>query len=56
MDEQIEVLLLSSDMGVDSVMRVSAYMAEVGFGRKFSTDELKALMADEVALIMEPVA
>ena len=54
--EQIEELLITSDMGVDTAMRVSANMAEGRFGRKFSTAELKDLMAGEVARIMEPVA
>ena len=54
--EQIEELLITSDMGVDTAMRVSANMAEGRFGRKFSTGELKELMAGEVARIMEPVA
>ena len=56
MIEQIEELLITSDMGVDTAMRVTANMAEGRFGRKFSTDELKTLMADEVTRIMEPVA
>ena len=54
--EQIEELLITSDMGVDTATRVAANMAEGRFGRKFSTDELKDLMAGEVARIMEPVA
>ncbi len=54
--EQIEELLITSDMGVDTAMRVTANMAEGRFGRSFSTAELKALMAEEVARIMEPVA
>ena len=43
-------------MGVDTAMRVTANMAEGRFGAKFSTNELKALMAREIARIMEPVA
>ena len=54
--EQIEELLITSDMGVDTALRVSANMAEGRFGRKFSTPELKELMAQEVARIMDPVA
>lgn len=54
--EQIEELLITSDMGVDTAMRVTANMAEGRFGQKFSTDELKTLMSGEVARIMEPVA
>ena len=54
--EQIEELLITSDMGVDTAMRVTANMAEGRYGRKFSTNELKSVMADEVARIMDPVA
>jgi fused signal recognition particle receptor len=54
--EQIEELLITSDMGVDTAMRVTANMAEGRFGKSFSTAELKALMSDEVTRIMEPVA
>ncbi|MEO0864407.1 MAG: signal recognition particle-docking protein FtsY [Pseudomonadota bacterium] len=56
MVEQIEELLITSDMGVETAMRVTANMAEGRFGSKFSTGELKALMAQEIARIMEPVA
>ncbi|MBT8418761.1 MAG: signal recognition particle-docking protein FtsY [Silicimonas sp.] len=54
--ERIEELLITADMGVETAMRVTANMAEGRFGRKFSTDELKDLMAGEIARIMEPVA
>ena len=54
--ERIEELLITADMGVETAMRVTANMAEGRFGRRFSTDELKALMAEEIARIMEPVA
>ncbi len=54
--EQVEELLIASDMGVETAMRVAANMAEGRIGRKFSTAELKELMADEIARIMEPVA
>ncbi|MEM7718813.1 MAG: signal recognition particle-docking protein FtsY [Pseudomonadota bacterium] len=54
--EQIEELLITSDMGVETAMRVTANMAEGRFGRSFSTPELKAVMAEEVGRIMEPVA
>ncbi len=54
--EQIEELLISTDMGVETSMRVAANMAEGRLGKKFSTDELKDVMATEIARIMEPVA
>ena len=54
--EQIEELLITADMGVETAMRVAANMAEGRIGRKFSTEELKDVMASEIARIMEPVA
>ena len=54
--EQLEELLIASDMGVDTALRVTANMAEGRFGRRLSVPEIKALMAQEIARIMEPVA
>ncbi|SDI71481.1 signal recognition particle-docking protein FtsY [Aliiruegeria lutimaris] len=54
--EQLEELLIASDMGVDTALRVTANMAEGRFGKKLSTAEIKSLLASEVARIMEPVA
>ena len=54
--EQLEELLISADMGVDTALRVTANMAEGRLGKKLSVEEIKRLMADEIARIMEPVA
>ncbi|MBU2992774.1 signal recognition particle-docking protein FtsY [Octadecabacter sp. 1_MG-2023] len=54
--EQLEELLITADMGVDTALRVTANMAEGRFGKKLSTQEIKELLASEVARIMEPVA
>lgn len=54
--EQLEELLISADMGVDTALRVTANMAEGRFGKKLSTDEIKRLLATEITRIMEPVA
>mgnify|MGYP003626770335 CR=1 FL=1 len=54
--EQLEELLIASDMGVDTALRVTANMAEGRFGKKLSVAEIKDLMATEIARIMEPVA
>ena len=54
--EQIEELLISSDMGVDAALRVTANIAEGRFGIRLSTDEIKTLLSQEIARIMEPVA
>ncbi len=54
--ESLEELLIRADMGVDTALRVAANLAEGRMGRKLSVRELKALLAAEVARIMEPVA
>ncbi|SFR36035.1 signal recognition particle-docking protein FtsY [Yoonia tamlensis] len=54
--EQLEELLISADMGVDTALRVTANMAEGRLGKKLSVPEIKQLMADEITRIMEPVA
>ena len=54
--EQLEELLISSDMGVDTAMRVTANIANGRFGKKLSTDEIKKLLSDEITRIMKPVA
>ncbi|KMK67971.1 signal recognition particle-docking protein FtsY [Puniceibacterium sp. IMCC21224] len=54
--EQLEELLIAADMGVDTALRVTANMAEGRYGRKLSVQEIKQLLAAEIARIMEPVA
>ena len=54
--EQLEELLIASDMGVDTAMRVAANMAQGNLGRRLSTSEIKTLLADEIEQIMESVA
>ncbi|MEL7299089.1 MAG: signal recognition particle-docking protein FtsY [Pseudomonadota bacterium] len=54
--EQLEELLITSDMGVDTALRVTANMAEGRMGRRLSARDIKSLMAEEIARIMEGVA
>ncbi|MEM6891333.1 MAG: signal recognition particle-docking protein FtsY [Pseudomonadota bacterium] len=54
--EQLEELLITADMGVDTALRVVANMAEGRMGSRLSVEEIKRLLAGEVAQIMEPVA
>jgi fused signal recognition particle receptor len=54
--EELEELLITTDMGVETSMRVTAAMAEGRFGKKLSAQEIKELMAREIARIMDPVA
>ncbi|MBK5933891.1 signal recognition particle-docking protein FtsY [Rhodovulum imhoffii] len=54
--ESLEELLITADMGVDTALRVTANMAEGRLGKRLSVEEIKTLLADEIARIMEPVA
>ena len=54
--EQLEELLISADMGVDTALRVTANMAEGRLGKRLSAIEIKELLAAEIARIMEGVA
>ncbi|MGR3342089.1 MAG: signal recognition particle-docking protein FtsY [Paracoccaceae bacterium] len=54
--ERLEELLITTDMGVDTALRVTANMAQGRIGKKLSTDEIKNLLAAEITRIMEPVA
>ncbi|MBY6115853.1 signal recognition particle-docking protein FtsY [Mameliella alba] len=54
--EQLEELLIASDMGVDTALRVTANIAEGRFGKRLSTEEIKQALAAEIARVMEPVA
>lgn len=54
--ESLEELLIGADMGVDTALRVTANMAEGRMGKRLSTQEIKELLAHEIARIMEPVA
>ena len=54
--ESLEELLITSDMGVDTATRITANIAEGRYERRVSAEEIKQILADEVARIMEPVA
>ena len=54
--EELEELLITADMGVETAMRVTANMAEGLFGKMMTAADIKALLSDEIARIMEPVA
>jgi fused signal recognition particle receptor len=54
--ESLEELLIQSDMGVETALKVSAAMAEGRFGRRLGAREIKEALAAEIAAILEPVA
>jgi fused signal recognition particle receptor len=52
----LEDLLIRSDMGVDTAARVAANIAQGRMGQRLSGPEVKALLAAEIARIMDTVA
>ncbi|MGB3148679.1 MAG: signal recognition particle-docking protein FtsY [Paracoccaceae bacterium] len=54
--ESLEEVLIQSDMGVDTALRVTANLAEGRMGRRLSVTEIKEILAAEIARIMGPVA
>jgi fused signal recognition particle receptor len=54
--ESLEELLIASDMGVDTSLKVAAAIAEGRFGRRVGAQEIRELLAGEISAILEPVA
>ncbi|MEM9371933.1 MAG: signal recognition particle-docking protein FtsY, partial [Pseudomonadota bacterium] len=54
--ESLEELLITADMGVDTALKLSARLAESSYGKRVSTDEIKAELSIEIGRIIEPVA
>ena len=54
--EELEELLIASDMGVTTAGRLAANLAEGRFGRAFNADQIRDALTAEIAAVMEPVA
>jgi fused signal recognition particle receptor len=54
--EELEELLLAADLGVDAAARVIAAFRRSRFGKEVTDEEIKQALAEEVALILAPVA
>ncbi|MEL6236285.1 MAG: signal recognition particle-docking protein FtsY [Pseudomonadota bacterium] len=54
--ESLEELLIQADLGVETALKVAANMAAGRMGRRLSGEDLRGLLAKEVAQILEPVA
>ena len=54
--ESLEELLIQSDMGVETSLKVAANIAEGRFGRRVGAREIREELAREIAAILEPVA
>ncbi len=54
--ESLEELLIVSDMGYDTSIRISSSIAQSHVGQRLSTHQLKTLLSGEITSILEPVA
>jgi fused signal recognition particle receptor len=54
--DEIEEALIRTDLGVEAAMRVSDAIAKGRFKENPTADDVKGIIADEVARILEPVA
>ncbi|WP_417832705.1 signal recognition particle-docking protein FtsY [Terasakiella sp.] len=53
--EELEDLLITSDMGIATASKIVQGIAKNRFGKDISSEELKAALADEIVPILEPV-
>jgi len=54
--EELEELLITGDLGVETAMKLSASIAKSRFGKEVDPEEIKNALAEEIAPILEPVA
>ncbi len=54
--EELEEILITGDLGVETAMRVSAEVAKTRFGKEVSPEEIREAVAEQIAPILEPVA
>jgi fused signal recognition particle receptor len=54
--EELEDLLIQADLGVDVAARISAAVGKGRYDKEIAPEEVKAILADEVAKVLKPVA
>lgn len=54
--EELEDLLITTDLGVGFAARVCATLAETRYNKDISDDEVKTVLSDEISKILTPVA
>ena len=54
--EELEDLLIQADLGVETAMRVTEAVGEGRYGREIAPDEVREILAHEVARVLDPVA
>lgn len=54
--EELEDILIQADLGVDTAMAITTRLEDERFGKEVSEEEIKQVLADEVAKVLQPVA
>ena len=54
--EDLEDVLIQADLGVETAMAITTRLEDERFGREVSEDEIKRVLASEVAKVLKPVA
>jgi fused signal recognition particle receptor len=54
--QDLEDILITSDLGVSTAARLSGELAKTRFGKEVSGEEVRGALADEIAAILDPVA
>ena len=54
--EELEEILITGDLGVETAMRISEQIARTRFGKEVSPEEIREAVAEQITPILEPVA
>lgn len=54
--EDLEDLLIAADLGIETAERITAALAKNRFDKSVSPEDIRQVMADEIAGVLEPVA
>ncbi|CAA7613134.1 Signal recognition particle receptor FtsY [Candidatus Terasakiella magnetica] len=54
--EELEELLITTDLGIATAAKVTQHFAKTRFGQDVSAEEIRRTLADEITAILEPVA
>jgi len=54
--EELEELLITSDLGVRTAMRIAGNIAKTRYDKEISPEEIREALADEITAILDPIA
>ena len=54
--EQLEDVLIQADLGIDTATMITEKLAQDRFDKEISVDEIRAVLREEVSLVLAPVA